>query len=89
MKNIQKNVNSGPVEQNCHIVLGSDVLTQITLIQNMLAALKEGGFLFLDESKMIVDSKNLNLEKLGLQIISRQDAGLRTFLLLRKVKFVM
>ncbi|XP_066991506.2 fatty acid synthase [Anabrus simplex] len=79
----QKDVKSGPVEQNCNLIVGVDILPKPKIVlDNMIASIKNGGFVLLEEMSPV---KNDVLNSTGLELVSRQSAGHHTFILLRKV----
>ena len=76
----------GPVDQNCHLVVGADILSSDScsgLISNMVNSLKPGGFVLLEEGTIVGDDV---IKKSGLELAARQMADGRSYLLLRKVR---
>lgn len=77
---------SDPVDQNCHLVVGADILSSDSypgLISNMVNSLKPGGFVLLEEGTIVGDDV---IKKSGLELAARQLADGRSYLLLRKVR---
>ncbi|KAJ9575473.1 hypothetical protein L9F63_007678, partial [Diploptera punctata] len=75
---------TGPVDQNCHLVVGADVLAlgaDPQLISNMADSLKPGGFILLEEGPSVTDAV---VKKSGLELAARQLADGKVYLLLRK-----
>lgn len=86
VKFANRNPMDGPVDQNCHLVVGVDILTSSTypqLIINMADSLKQGGFVLLEEGTVV---GNDVIEKSGLELVARQLADGKSYLLLRKVR---
>ncbi|XP_049809979.1 fatty acid synthase isoform X1 [Schistocerca nitens] len=82
VKMVTKNISSEPVDQNCHIVVGTGILQRPAgVLDNMVASLKEGGFILLEESRSVVESCRLPDDW---ELVARQDTGLHSFVLLRK-----
>lgn len=75
---------AGPVAQNCHLVVGADLLaagSDPELLNNMAEALKPGGFVLLEEGPSVGDAA---IKRSGLELAARQLADGKTYLLLRK-----
>jgi hypothetical protein len=86
VKFANRNPLAGPVEQNCHLVVGADILSSDSypgLISNMANSLKPGGFVLLEEGTVVGDDI---IKKSGLELAARQLADGRLYLLLRKVR---
>ena len=86
VKSANRNPLAGPVDQNCHLVVGADILSSDScpgLISNMANSLKPGGFVLLEEGKNVGDDV---IKKSGLELVARQSADGRSYLLLRKVR---
>lgn len=86
VKFVNRNPMDGPVNQNCHLVVGSDVFSSggyTQLISNMVDSLKPGGFILLKEGTVVGDDV---IEKSGLELAARQLADGKSYLLLRKVR---
>lgn len=86
VKFANRNPLAGPVDQNCHLVVGADILSSDIypgLISNMASSLKPGGFVLLEEGALVGDDV---IKKSGLELIARQLADGRSYLLLRKVR---
>ncbi|PSN28987.1 Fatty acid synthase [Blattella germanica] len=84
LKFANRNPLAGPVEQNCHLVVGADVLaigSDPQLISNFADSLKPGGFILLEEGPSVGDAV---IKKSGLELAARQVADGRIYLLLRK-----
>lgn len=84
VKVVQKDVTKGAFEQNAHLVIVPDCLTlkQTAIVENAAACLKAGGFVLVEEPKGPIDSKAV--VALGLSVVSIQNAGTKTYALLRK-----
>lgn len=86
VKFVNRNPMDGPVNQNCHLVVGTDILSSgsyTELISNMVESLKPGGFVLLKEGTVVgVDV----IKKSGLELAARQVADGKSYLLLRKVR---
>ncbi|GLH14335.1 Fatty acid synthase [Gryllus bimaculatus] len=79
-----KDIKAGPVDQNVHLVVASDVLKKeqpVTVIRNMAESVKAGGFILLEETMPI---QSQFVYEAGLEVISSQLDGRRVYLLLRK-----
>jgi hypothetical protein len=86
VKFANRNPLDGPVDQNCHMVVGTDILTSNNypqLISNMADSLKLGGFVLLEEGTIVGDDV---IKKSGLELAARQLADGKSYLLLRKVR---
>jgi hypothetical protein len=86
VKFVNRDPMDGPVNQNCHLVVGADVLTSSSstqLISNMVDSLKPGGFILLKEGTVVGDDV---IKKLGLELASTQLADGKSYLLLKKVR---
>jgi len=86
VKFANRNPLAGPVDQNCHLVVGADILSSDSypgLISNMVNSLKPGGFVLLEEGMVVGDDV---IKKSGLELAARQLADGRSYLLLRKVR---
>jgi hypothetical protein len=86
VKFVNRNPMDGPVNQNCHLVVGADVLSSSSytqLISNMVDSLKPGGFILLKEGAVVGDDV---IKKSGLELAARQLADGKSYLLLRKVR---
>lgn len=86
VKFANRNLVDGPVDQNCHLVVGADILTSSTypqLISNMADSLKHGGFVLLEEGTVVGDDV---IKKSGLELAARQLADGKSYLLFRKVR---
>lgn len=84
VKFVNRNPMDGPVNQNCHLVVGADVLSSSSytqLISNMVDSLKPGGFILLKEGTIVGDDV---IKKSGLELAARQLADGKLYLLLRK-----
>lgn len=83
-----KNIMDGPVENNVHLAICNDVLCRPnaeTILQNLMATIKEDGFIMLEETNM--DGSNVEnslFAKNKLIVVSMQVAGTKEFILLRK-----
>lgn len=87
VKFANRNPLAGPFDQNCHLVVGADILSSNSypeLLSNMANSLKPGGFVFLEEGTIVGDDV---MRKSGLELAARQLADGRSYLLLRKVRF--
>lgn len=85
VKHAQRDMLNTSVDQNVHVVVGSDLLTHSNykLLNNAVSSIKEGGFILLEEPKM-----QLNMSKLAsmdLQIVSTQLTDTKLYILLRKM----
>ncbi|CAD6999349.1 unnamed protein product [Ceratitis capitata] len=85
---VSKNVTKEPVEQNCHFLFGSDVLSRpdTAVLENSIASIKENGFLIFDES---VSSYNKGgaalLSKYGFAVVQNLNKGdSRTLIVARR-----
>nr|CAD7446740.1 unnamed protein product [Timema bartmani] len=82
MKFVNRDASSAPLDQNLHLVIGVDVLPQaIEVLDNLVASLKPGGFVLLEER---ITEEEDAIYKSGLELVSKQQARDRVFLLLRK-----
>ncbi|CAG2053808.1 unnamed protein product, partial [Timema podura] len=82
MKFVNRDASSAPLDQNLHLVIGVDVLPQaIEVLDNLVASLKPGGFVLLEER---ITEEEDAIHKSGLELVSKQQARDRVFLLLRK-----
>ncbi|XP_018336014.1 fatty acid synthase [Agrilus planipennis] len=80
---VQKDVNNGPFDQNLHLVVLSNVLSQSpNIVQNALGSLKQGGFVLLEESASAVNNKSVSA--LGADVVASQVVGTRKYVLLRR-----
>lgn len=63
---IKKNISAETVEQNCHVILGYDILARAdtTAVEHMLASMKQRGFLLFEENYN-------NFQKTGAAILQR------------------
>lgn len=84
VKVVQKDVTANVVDNNVHLVVGYDLLAQkaINILTNCIDSLKAGGMLLLEESNGPIDMNTI--EKLGLELISKQITRSNMYLLLRK-----
>ncbi|XP_044766742.1 fatty acid synthase-like [Coccinella septempunctata] len=84
IKHVQKDILVDPVDQNVHVVISSDLLTHnnYKVLENAVSALKEGGFILLEEPKMQLNIKKLT--SMDLQVISTQLTDTKLYILLRK-----
>ncbi|KAF5278958.1 hypothetical protein FQA39_LY05636 [Lamprigera yunnana] len=84
IKIVEKDANSGPFEQNIHLVILANALTQkaTDVIINSVNSLKPGGFILTIEPKETTDNKFIS--STGLEIVSTQTAGANCYILLRK-----
>lgn len=82
IKHAIRDVTKNAIAQDVHLVIASDVLSQNQneVLNNMIASVKPGGFILLEEVKAQLAITNLN----GLEIISKQITDIKTYLLLRK-----
>uniref|UniRef100_A0A1B6DTB3 Fatty acid synthase n=1 Tax=Clastoptera arizonana TaxID=38151 RepID=A0A1B6DTB3_9HEMI len=81
VKIVKKNAIAEPVDSNCHIVVGADVLANQPILDNLAASVKSGGFIFLEEGLGVTEAA---IKKTGLNLIAKQQSQIRTYLLLRK-----
>ncbi|KAK4877606.1 hypothetical protein RN001_010112 [Aquatica leii] len=84
IKIVQKDVTKGPFEQNLHLVVLSDALLRknLDVINNSVNSLKPGGFILTEEPKEAIDNKVLLAT--GLEVVSVQTTGTKSYVLLRK-----
>lgn len=84
IKHSEKDVTSGPFDQNVHLVIASDLLTHnaYKIVENAAASIKEGGFILLEEPRSSVNTNRLTT--IGLEIVSTQLTDIKQYILLRK-----
>ncbi|KAB0795973.1 hypothetical protein PPYR_10034 [Photinus pyralis] len=85
IKVVQKDVMAGAFDQNVHLIVLADVVLhkKTELIMNAMNTLKAGGFILTEEPKQAVDTKLIT--SLGLDVVSTQTAGTKTYVLMRKI----
>lgn len=81
IKASNKNIGDGPIETNCHLVVASDVLTNLKALNNLSDSTKSGGFVLLEESCSVTDSY---VKEAGLEVIAKIRTPLKQYFLLRK-----
>lgn len=87
VKFANRNPMGGPVDQNCHLVVGADILTSVSypqLLGNMADSLKPGGFILLEEGTVVGEAV---IKKSGLELVAKQLADGKSYLLFRKVRY--
>lgn len=84
IKHAIRDIQAGPVSQDLHLIVGSDLLlyNKKSILDNAVASLKTGGFVLLEEVKGSVDSNKL--KSFGLEVISTQVTSTKTYILLRR-----
>lgn len=85
-----KDIENGPVEQNCHLVVAYDVLSNtncVSIISNLKASIKEDGFILLQENAGIFNAKQATklFTDCGLVQVSLQSQSKKFYILLRSV----
>lgn len=78
----KKDPANGPVDNNCHLAVGVEVLNNTAVVNNLAASVKPGGFLLLEEN---VNIKDAAVTATGLELVSKIPEGSKVFYLLRKV----
>lgn len=85
---LAKDFINGPVETNCHLIVGYDIVERLdanVVMQNLKASIKEDGFILLEENVVGYDeakaTKLFTSHKLS--IVSIQRASNKYFILLR------
>ncbi|XP_055376639.1 fatty acid synthase [Condylostylus longicornis] len=86
---INKNIAESPVEQNCHLILGADILSRAdnkVVIENMIASVKINGFLLFEENSATYQKVGKEfLGKFRLTVIQEQKCGQKIFILTRPI----
>ncbi|RZC35992.1 fatty acid synthase [Asbolus verrucosus] len=84
IKHAQRNAASNPVDQNLHLAVVADVLSQnkMNVLQNAVASLKDGGFILVEEPKGAIDTNKL--VSMGVIVVSSQVTSTKIYALLRK-----
>lgn len=84
VKHAIRDIQTGPIGQDLHLVVGSDVLlyNKKDVIDNAVASLKTGGFVLLEEGKSPVEPNKF--VSFGLEVISTQVTTTKTYILLRQ-----
>ncbi|XP_075224694.1 fatty acid synthase-like [Lycorma delicatula] len=82
VKVVKKDPSAGPVENNCHIVVGAELISNSSIVNNLASSLKPGGFVLLEENVNVSDSV---VKATGLELVSKLPEGSKVFYLLRKV----
>lgn len=84
IKNVQRDVQKNPVDQNAHLVVAADILSNenSVVLQNAVASLKPGGFVLLEEPRSKIDPAAL--AEADLVVVSTQVTGSKTYALLRR-----
>lgn len=82
VKTAKKNANTESLDSNCHLAVGADVLSNLTVLNNLAESAKAGGFILLEEGLGIADAA---IKKTGLDLVAKQQSQIRTYLLFRKV----
>lgn len=83
IKFVQKDVSNNLIEQNCHLVILSNVFTNKmdNVVRNAIASLKPGGFLLVEEfDKNAAESQ---APKYKMEVVSQMIANNRSYALLR------
>ncbi|XP_039308272.1 fatty acid synthase [Solenopsis invicta] len=83
---VTRDVKSAPPAQDVHLVIAADVLSNQShiILQNLVAALKPGCFILLEETAKQLDLK-ITLEETDLTLAGKQtDPAGKTYLLLKK-----
>lgn len=85
IQTLSKDPKSGPVDQNLHLVLATDVLTndETCVLKNLAESLEMGGFIILKETgKIVLDA----VKHLNLILVSKQIVLGKSYVLLKKVE---
>lgn len=88
IKIVNKDIKTTVPDQNCHLVMGVDVLSRHgkDVLKNMMDSLIVGGMVLLEETINVLanpEHKNM-LESLQLNVIAVQKSTTNTYILLRK-----
>ncbi|XP_034937434.1 fatty acid synthase [Chelonus insularis] len=85
IKTLSKDISKGPIGNDLHFVIGADILSNgnATCLANLVASIKAGGFIILEETGKIQKSY---LKNSGLAIVGQQTAPGKTYLLLKKLE---
>ncbi|XP_054742931.1 fatty acid synthase [Anastrepha obliqua] len=85
---ISKNIAKEPVEQNCHFIFGTDVLSRpdTAVLENSISSIKENGFLIFDESVSLYQKSGSGvLSKYGFVVVQELYKGdSRTLIVARR-----
>lgn len=88
---VNKDSTAGPIEQNCHLVIGYDIFSRNDgkkILTNLKDSIKEDGFILLEENFSTFENEKqgtILFKELGLNLISNQKCDKRVFVLLRPV----
>lgn len=83
LKPVIKDVQTGPIGQDLHLVIAADVLTNnlIAVLKNIADSVKENGYIVLEETGHINKSA---LKKAGLIYVAKQVIPGKSYILLKK-----
>ncbi|CAG9798221.1 unnamed protein product [Chironomus riparius] len=88
---VMKDASKGPVEQNCHLAIGYDLMiveNGTTIMKNLRDSVKEDGFVLIEESLNVYNSTKNSTKNpfnaLNLIVITEQVVENRIFVLLRQ-----
>lgn len=87
---VSKDALNGPVEQNCHIIVSYDVISQMTanvLLKNMRDSIRDDGFILLEENVVGFDITKADklFASLNLAVVSVQRKPNKFYYLLRPI----
>lgn len=84
IKHAIRDIQTGPIGQDLHLVVGSDLLlyNKKNILDNAIASLKTGGFILLEEARGPVDLNKF--KSFDLEVISTQITSTKTYILLRR-----
>lgn len=83
VKLVCKDITVEAVDNNCHIVIGRNVLGNSAAFSNLISSVRIDGCILLEEN---YEEQFPNTE--NLECISRLSTADKTFMLLKKVKFI-
>lgn len=79
---VAKNVTSGPIESNCHLVVCTNAVNDTVTLTNLADSVKAGGFVLCVED---IASKTTVAERAGLTQIMKLQTDVKVVFLFRKV----
>lgn len=84
VKVVQKDVTTTVVDQNVHLIVARDLISQkmFNVLENAANSLKAGGMILLEEMDGQTDLNTIH--KAGFELVGKQTAGPKMYLLLRK-----
>lgn len=85
IKAAAKDVQSGPVGQDLHLVLAADLLSnnQIAAVKNLADSLKSGGYIISEETGSITSNA---AKKAGLAVVGKQIVPGKSYVLMKKLE---